>query len=146
MRRTSRGRSYSLTSAGANTKSWRFCIKRGGLQVNRFGKVWQILPAYSAILATPKILENKGVLCHKEQGLGYVFFPSIRREKVQRSLLPHLLHVYFDDSIGELMAMLLDVFSLKLITNELSELADVVEAARKSKAAPRPYRKIEICC
>jgi hypothetical protein len=75
-----------------------------------------------------------------------VFFPSVRRDKARRSFLPHLLHVYFDDSIGELMATLLDVFSLKLITNELSELADVVETARKSKAAPRPHRKIEICC
>jgi predicted transcriptional regulator len=97
-------------------------------------------PSYSAVRATLRILENKGVVCHKEQGLRYVFFPSICREKARRSLLPHLLHVYFDDSIGELVATLLDVFSLKLTSNELSELANVVETAKKSKTAHRSYR------
>ncbi len=97
-------------------------------------------PSYSAIRATLRILDNKGVVCHKEQGLRYVFFPSIRREKARRSLLPHLLHVYFDDSIGELMATFLDVFSLELTGKELSELADLVETTRKRKAAHRPHR------
>src|SRR5580692_8561895 len=30
-------------------------------------------PSYSAVRATLRILENKGVVCHKEQGLRYVF-------------------------------------------------------------------------
>jgi BlaI family transcriptional regulator, penicillinase repressor len=97
-------------------------------------------PGYSASRATLRILENKGVVCHKEQGLRYVFFPSIRREKARRSLLPHLLRVYFDDSIGELMATLLDVFSLKLTGKELSELADLIETTRKTKAAHGSHR------
>jgi BlaI family penicillinase repressor len=97
-------------------------------------------PSYSAVRATLRILEDKGVVCHKEQSLRYVFFPSLRCEQARRSLLVHLLRVYFDDSIGELMATLLDVFSLKLTGEDLSELADLVETARKRKAAsPAPY-------
>jgi BlaI family transcriptional regulator, penicillinase repressor len=95
-------------------------------------------PSYSAIRATLRILERKGAVRHKQQGLRYVFFPSVRREDARRTLLPDLLHTYFDDSISELFATSLEIFSLELTGKELSELSDLIETARKRKgASPR---------
>jgi BlaI family transcriptional regulator, penicillinase repressor len=47
-------------------------------------------PSYSAIRATLRILERKGSVRHKEQGLRYLFFPAVERELAKRiCLAPH---------------------------------------------------------
>lgn len=89
-------------------------------------------PSYSAVRATLRVLEKKGMVDHKEQGLRYVFFPAIGREMARRSLLRHLCHVYFDDSIGDLMTTLFDVFCPTLTDTEVSELSAILDTARKA--------------
>ena len=67
-------------------------------------------PSYSAVRATLKILERKGVVVHKEKGLCHVFLASVERQQAMRSALRHLAWVFFDDSIEHTVGTLLDIF------------------------------------
>jgi predicted transcriptional regulator len=67
-------------------------------------------PSYSAVRATLKILERKGVIKHKEKGLRFVFFAVVNREQVKRSVLRHIAWVFFDDSAENMLSTLLDIF------------------------------------
>ena len=58
-------------------------------------------PSYSTVRALLRILEEKGHLVHKREGHHYVFRPTVKREKVQRSAMKHLLHTFFDNSIEQ---------------------------------------------
>ena len=88
-------------------------------------------PSYSAVRAFLRILEEKGHLRHKEAGPRYVYSPRVPREKARRSALRRLLHNFFDDSGESLVAALLDDDAARLSSQELENLAGLIERARK---------------
>jgi predicted transcriptional regulator len=97
-------------------------------------------PGYSAVRGTLRILETKGIVIHKEKRLRYVYFPLIQREKARRTLLQHLPHTYFDDSIRDLMVTLLNAYCPKLTDPEISELAAMLKTARDSQRKVVPSK------
>jgi len=54
--------------------------------------------AYSTVLTTLRILENKGYLRHTKDGRAFVYRPVVPREKAQENALKHLLRRFFEDS------------------------------------------------
>jgi BlaI family transcriptional regulator, penicillinase repressor len=107
--------------------------QKGGATGKEVHKSLADPPGHSAVRGTLRILETKGIVIHKEKGLRYVYFPLIQREKARRTLLQHLLHTYFDDSILDMMVTLLNVYRPKLTDPEISELAARLEIARDSR-------------
>jgi BlaI family penicillinase repressor len=86
-------------------------------------------PSYSAVRALLRILEEKGFLRHEQQGVRYVFIPTVGRGRARRSALKGLVKTFFDGSIEQTVAALL--VNHKLSDEELERLAHLIEQARK---------------
>lgn len=88
-------------------------------------------PSYSAVRAMLRILEEKGHLKHEQEGPRYVFHATLSVETARRSALRRLLQTFFDNSLEEAVATLLDVESSNVTEEELERLARMIDQARK---------------
>ena len=89
-------------------------------------------PGYSAVRALMRILEEKGHLKHISEGPRYVYLPTHSPSKARRSALRHLLETFFDDSVEDAVAALLDVRQGKLSDSELAGIQELIDEARRS--------------
>jgi predicted transcriptional regulator len=64
--------------------------------------------AYSTVLTTLRILENKGFLRHTKEGRSFVYRPVVKREQARDNALTHLLRRFFQDSPELLMLNLME--------------------------------------
>ena len=87
-------------------------------------------PSYSAVRATLRILEEKGHVRHETEDLRYVYKPSVSRDRAKRSALRHLLHTFFDGSVSQVMASLIDLSPKGLDERELRRVRRLIEEAR----------------
>jgi predicted transcriptional regulator len=87
-------------------------------------------PSYSAVRALLRILEEKGLLKHEQDGPRYIFRPTVTIEKAQTSALQHLLRTFFNDSPEQAVAALLDMNDGKLSQAELDRLSRIIDEAR----------------
>src|SRR6185437_10672653 len=88
-------------------------------------------PSYSAVRTMMRLLEEKGYLKHRRDGMKYVYRPTLAPEKARRSALQHLLKTFFGDSPGDAVAAVLDLSGDKIPTEELDRLARLIDKARK---------------
>ena len=88
-------------------------------------------PSYSAVRAMLRVLEEKGHLIHEERGPRYVFRATLPVESARRSALRRLMRTFFDNSLEEAVATLLDVESSNVTDEELERLARMIDEARK---------------
>jgi predicted transcriptional regulator len=88
-------------------------------------------PGYSAVRAMMRVLEDKGHVKHRAEGLKYVYVPVVTREKAKRSAVKHLLDTFFSEAPDQVVAALLDVSSNRLTKEELDRMAAMIERARK---------------
>ena len=88
-------------------------------------------PGYSAVRAMLRVLEEKGHLEHDQCGPRYVFHATLSVETARRSALRRLLRTFFDNSLEEAVATLLDVESSNVTEEELERLARMIDQARK---------------
>ena len=86
-------------------------------------------PSYSAVRALLRILEEKGFVRHEQQGLRYVFIPTVARDRARRSALKGLVKTFFDGSVEQAVAALIG--NQKLSGEELDRLSKLIEQARK---------------
>ena len=88
-------------------------------------------PSYSAVRAMLRVLEEKGVIKHHEEGLKYVFAPVVARDKAKRSAVAHVLETFFGGSAEAAVAALLDVSSTRLTRDELDRMSKLIEHAKQ---------------
>ena len=88
-------------------------------------------PSYSAVRATLRVLEQKGLLRHEDDGTRYVYHPTLTRDKARQSALNHLRTTFFDGSVASVVATLLENAGDHLSSAELDHLAQLIEKARK---------------
>ena len=88
-------------------------------------------PTYSAVRGTLRILEQKGVLRHVEDGPRYVYRPTVPRSRARQSALDHLLSTFFEGSPAGAMLALLEERSDELSDHDLKRMAALIERARK---------------
>ena len=88
-------------------------------------------PGYSAVRAMMRVLEDKGHVKHRAEGLKYVYVPVVTREKAKRSAVKNLLDTFFSEAPDQVVAALLDVSSNRLTKEELDRMAAMIEKARK---------------
>ena len=67
------------------------------------------IPSYSAVRSILRQLVQKGHVVHEEQGLRYVYRPTVARESQSRSALAQVLETFFDGSPERTMKALLDL-------------------------------------
>ena len=88
-------------------------------------------PSYSAVRALLRLLEEKGHVKHRAEGLKYVYVPTLARDKAKRAAVKHLLSIFFEGSPEQAVAALLDVSSGELTREELDRMAEMIEKAKK---------------
>jgi predicted transcriptional regulator len=81
--------------------------------------------AYSTVLTTLRILENKGYLRHTKDGRSFTYRPLVKREQARENALTHLLRRFFEDSPELLMLSLVE--RRKIGVEELSRLRKRIE-------------------
>jgi BlaI family transcriptional regulator, penicillinase repressor len=86
-------------------------------------------PTYSAVRGMLRFLEDKGLLRHEQDGVRYVYIPTVTPAKARRSALRHLVRTFFGGSAQQAMAALLE--DTRLSDEELDRLERLVERARK---------------
>ena len=97
-------------------------------------EVWESIPAppsYSAVRATLKILENKGMLSHRKQGRKYLYLPTIPHQRARLSAIRQLVDTYFEGSIEATVAALIRVDRKKLTEEEYGRLVELIRQAEK---------------
>lgn len=65
--------------------------------------------AYSTVLTTMRILEDKGLVRHEKEGRAFVYEPLVESVEAKQSALKHLMGRFFDDSPEMLVANLIEV-------------------------------------
>ena len=81
--------------------------------------------AYSTVLTTLRILENKGYLRHTKDGRAFVYRPIVGREKARESAITHLLRRFFENSPELLMLNLIE--GKRIDARELARLRKRIE-------------------
>jgi BlaI family penicillinase repressor len=90
-------------------------------------------PNYSSVRTILRVLERKGYVRHLEEGLRYVYEPTVAREAASRSALQRIIRTFFDGSAKEAVAALLDPGAFHLNEGELQELGRMIERAKKER-------------
>ena len=86
-------------------------------------------PSYSAVRATLRILENKGLLRHEDDGTRYLYRPKLNRDKAGQSALDHLLTTFFNGSAASVVSNLIE--RQPLSDEELDRISALIDEARK---------------
>ena len=122
-------RTKSPTLTEAELKLMNVVWERGESTVN---DVLDSLPqdpplAYSTVLTTLRILEDKGYLKHKKDGRAFIYVPRVPREQAQRSALRLLLSRFYGNSAEQLVLNILK--DEKLNATELRRLRCMIAEA-----------------
>ena len=88
-------------------------------------------PSYSAVRAMLRLLEEKGHILHRKEGRKYIFMPKMAREKVSKSALRNVVTTFFDGSVEQVVASLLDLNQKNLSDGDLDRLSDLIDQARQ---------------
>jgi len=96
-------------------------------------------PGNSTIRTQLRVLETKGHVRHEEEGLRYVYLPTVPRHAARKSALRHLVDTFFDGSSAKAVAALLGGEASRVSDEELARIAELVKDARSeppSEASP----------
>jgi predicted transcriptional regulator len=88
-------------------------------------------PGYSAVRALLRILEEKGHVKHRQEGVRYVYVSRVSRETASRSALKRLVATFFQGSATQAMAALLETAETDLSDADLNKLRQIIEQAKK---------------
>ena len=88
-------------------------------------------PGYSAVRALLRILEAKGHVKHRRDGARYVYLPRGSREAARRSALKRVVSTFFQGSVTQAVAALLETADARLSDSELHDLQQTIQQARK---------------
>jgi BlaI family transcriptional regulator, penicillinase repressor len=88
-------------------------------------------PTYSAVRAKLRVLEEKGHVRHEREVLRYVYIPMLARETARRSALRHMITTFFDGSVEQAMAAMLDLSAARLSKEDLDRIAALIDEAKK---------------
>ena len=81
--------------------------------------------AYTTVLTTLRILEDKGYLRHTKDGKSFVYHPVVDRASVSRSAIRHLVGRFFQGSAELLVSNL--IADEQLTSKHLRRLKKMIE-------------------
>ncbi|MBV8902675.1 MAG: BlaI/MecI/CopY family transcriptional regulator [Acidobacteriia bacterium] len=90
-------------------------------------------PSYSAVRAKLRVLEEKGHVRHKAEDLRYVYVPTVARGAARLSALRHLVNTFFNGSVEDTVAALLEGSAASISREDLDRIAGLVDQARKKE-------------
>jgi predicted transcriptional regulator len=88
-------------------------------------------PSYSAVRATLRILEDKGLVSHEDREGTYLYSPTVPREKARRSAVRSLIDTFFEGSPVDAAVALLGSSKARFSPQDLERLSEIVEKAKR---------------
>jgi BlaI family penicillinase repressor len=88
-------------------------------------------PSYSAVRGMLSLLEDKGYIRHKRDGMCYVYTPVIAPAKARQSALRQLVAMFFEGSPLAAAAALLEMSDHKLSAGERERLSVLITFREK---------------
>lgn len=87
-------------------------------------------PSYSAVRALLRILEEKEHIRHRQEGARYIYLPRASKETASRSALRRVVETFFQGSVKQAMAALLENADTELSDAELNKLQEIIKQAQ----------------
>jgi len=87
-------------------------------------------PSYSTVRTLLRILEEKGHLKHREDGQRFVYAPTRTRAAESKSALKRVVMTFFEGSLADAVAALVDTADGKLPAGELKRIEDIIKKAK----------------
>jgi BlaI family penicillinase repressor len=109
-------------------------FQRGSAAASEIHEAIPDPPSYSAVRAALSVLEKKAHIRHEVEGLRYVWKPRVPRENARRTALRHLVKTFFDGSVEQTVAALLDEESVRLGPRDLDKLRQIIAKAEGGKS------------
>lgn len=88
-------------------------------------------PSYTSTRVQMHLLEDKGLLKHEKDGPRYVYFPSVAAEEARKTELNHVVKTFFQGSLREAMADLIDIHQNEMSEGEWQDIYSMIDDARK---------------
>jgi predicted transcriptional regulator len=89
-------------------------------------------PTYSAVRSVLRILGEKGLIKHREDGPRYIYYPAQPTETAREDVLAHVVRTYFGDSPEQAMTALLRMSDADLSDADVKRLRAIIGRARQS--------------
>lgn len=89
-------------------------------------------PTYSAVRSVLRILGEKGLIKHREDGPRYIYYPAQSTETAREDVLAHVVRTYFGDSPEQAMTALLRMSDADLSDADVKRLRAIIGRARQS--------------
>ena len=106
--------------------------RRGGATVAEIMEDLPDPPTYSAVRSVLRILGEKQLVSHREDGPRYVYYPAEPTEQAREDVLAHVVRTYFGGSTETAMTALLRMSDANLDDAELARIRDSIRRARAS--------------
>lgn len=90
-------------------------------------------PSYSAVRTFMRILEDKGHLKHKKVGAKYIYSPTRARNNTRKSALKTVFQTFFDSSVENTVAALLDISDSKLSDEDFEKLSLLIKKSKNKE-------------
>lgn len=90
-------------------------------------------PTYSAVRSILRILGEKKLVAHKEDGPRYVYFPAKPTDQAREDVLAHVVRTYFAGSPEEAVTALLRLSDADLTEAEIRKLREKIRGARSDE-------------
>lgn len=87
-------------------------------------------PTYSAVRSILRILMEKDLITHREDGPRYVYLPSVNTERAREDALKHVIRTFFDGSAEQAVAAVLRMSDAKLSEAEIDRLRERIKSTR----------------
>ena len=89
-------------------------------------------PTYSAVRSVLRILREKELILHREDGPRYVYYPAEPTEQAREDVLAHVVRTYFGGSAETAVTALLRMSDVERNDSEVERLRDRIRRARES--------------
>ncbi|HWZ59908.1 MAG TPA: BlaI/MecI/CopY family transcriptional regulator [Gemmatimonadaceae bacterium] len=88
-------------------------------------------PTYSAVRSVLRILGERELIRHKEDGPRYVYYPAQTTETARDDVLAHVVRTYFAGSPEQAVTALLRMSDVGLSDDEVERLRATIRRARQ---------------
>ncbi|MEP6573331.1 MAG: BlaI/MecI/CopY family transcriptional regulator [Gemmatimonadota bacterium] len=104
--------------------------RRGESTVTEIMQALPDPPTYSAVRSILRILGEKKLIAHREDGPRYVYFPAKPTDKARDDVLAHVVRTYFAGSPEQAVTALLRLSDADVNDSEIAKLRDKIRRAR----------------
>ena len=106
--------------------------RRGGATVAEIMTDLPDPPTYSAVRSVLRILSEKDLIRHREDGPRYIYHPAEATERTRDDVLAHVVRTYFAGSPEQAVTALLRMSDVDLPDAEVERLRNTIKRARQS--------------